>query len=121
MTGFFLYVHVITILLNMGYAFSITQALSPAFGALFYYCGILISKSKRNWFIGIRTPWTMSSDSVWNKTHKLGGKLFRAAGILSFVGIVLYDYAIIFILVPVISFSVLLVAYSYVEYRKGEK
>lgn len=119
--GFFLYVHAITILLNMGYAFSINQALSPAFGALFYYCGILISKSKRNWFIGIRTPWTMSSDNVWRKTHKLGGKLFRAAGVVSLAGIVLYDYAIFFMLVPVIAFSVMLVAYSYLEYKKGEK
>lgn len=121
MMGFFLYIHAITILLNMGYAFSINQALSPAFGALFYYCGILISNAKRNWFIGIRTPWTMSSDSVWNKTHKLGGKLFRVAGVVSLAGIVVYDYAIIFMLVPVIAFSVLLVAYSYVEYRKEKK
>ncbi|MEM1515464.1 MAG: SdpI family protein [Candidatus Bathyarchaeia archaeon] len=42
--------------------------------------GILCEDSKRNWFIGIRTPWTLSSDRVWEKTHRLGGKLFKTAG-----------------------------------------
>lgn len=40
-------------------------------------------KIKPNYFIGIRTPWALESEAVWNKTHRLGGKVFIAMGILS--------------------------------------
>jgi len=119
--AFLLYVSLLTIFWNMGIRFSITQLLSPAFGALFYACGILISKAKRNWFIGIRTPWTLSSDRVWDKTHAIGGKLFRIAGILALIGIVLPGIAFILLLGPILLITVYLVVYSYLEFRKEEK
>jgi len=93
----------------------------PAMAALFYYCGILVENAKRNWFIGIRTPWTLSNEKVWEKTHKLGGKLFKAAAIIILFGIVLKGYALLFILVPVIFVSFYLIVYSYVEYQKEVK
>jgi len=54
---------------------------------LFFYVSVLLKHTKRNWFIGIRTPWTLSNDKVWDKTHKLGSQLFLISGILSFIGI----------------------------------
>ena len=118
--AFLLYVSLLTILWNLGIRFSITQLLSPAMGALFYACGILIGKAKRNWFIGIRTPWTLSSDRVWDRTHAIGGKLFKIAGILAFIGIVLPGIAFILMLGPILLITVYLVVYSYLEYRKEE-
>jgi len=61
------------------------QMMVPALGILFYYCGILIENAKRNWFIGIRTPWTLSNEKVWERTHKIGGKLFKIAGLIAFL------------------------------------
>jgi uncharacterized membrane protein len=90
----------------------------PALGILFYYCGILIENTKRNWFIGIKTPWTLSSEVVWNKTHKIGGKLFKVVGIIAFLGIIFPNYAFFLILFPVIAVSIYTVIYSYFEYRK---
>ena len=119
--AFLLYVSLITILWNLGFRFNITQLLSPAMGALFYACGILIGKAKRNWFIGIRTPWTLSSDRVWDRTHAIGGKLFRIAGILALIGIVLPGIAWLFLLGPILLFSAYLVVYSYLEYRREER
>jgi uncharacterized membrane protein len=87
-------------------------------GLLFYYTGVLCEKSKRNWFIGIRTPWTLSSDKVWEKTHKIGGKLFKIAGIIAILGALTPEYAIILILIPVISAVGYTIAYSYFEYQK---
>jgi uncharacterized membrane protein len=87
---------------------------------LFYYLGILVENAKQNWFIGIRTPWTLSSEKVWNKTHKIGGKLFKVAGLIAFAGILFQDYAIYFVLVPVILIAVYLVIYSYFEYQKSK-
>ena len=98
-----------------------SQALSPAFGMLFYYLGILTQNAKRNWFIGIRTPWTLSSDVVWDKTHRIGGKLFKAAGIIALLGALIPQYAIFFILVPVISIVAFSFVYSYVEYSRQNK
>lgn len=114
---FMLYVYLLTILWNLGTKFNMGQMLMPAFGLMIYYCGVLMQNAKRNWFIGIRTPWTLSSEAVWNKTHQLGGRLFKIAGVLAFLGIFIPKYAFFFILVPVIGFSAFLFLYSYIKYR----
>jgi uncharacterized membrane protein len=115
---FLLYVSLLVIAWNTGVRFDIAQVLSPAFGVLFYASGILIGKAKRNWFIGIRTPWTLSSDRVWDKTHAIGGKLFRLAGVLALIGIILPGIAFFLILGPILIVTGYLVVYSYLEYRK---
>jgi uncharacterized membrane protein len=115
---FLFYVYFLTIFYNLGIRFNMSQYTVPAFGVLFYYCGVLIEKTKRNWSIGIRTPWTLSSDKVWDKTHRLGGKLFKIAGVLAFLGVIFPNYAFFFIIFPVIAVAIYTVVYSYLEYRK---
>jgi uncharacterized membrane protein len=121
MLSFLFYLYVLTLLWNMGARFNMTAALAPAFGVLFYYSGILLKNAKMNWFIGIRTPWTLSSERVWDKTHQRGGFLFKAAGFISLAGFFFPDYAIVFMIGPVLVFSLYLVLYSYMEYRKEKK
>lgn len=118
---FLFYLYLLTILWNVGMKFSMTQFLAPAFGVLFYYCGVLIEKAKRNFFIGIRTPWTLSNDKVWDKTHAVGGKLFKLVGVIALFGVFLPDYAIWLMLVPVIIVSLVIVVYSYFQYRMETK
>lgn len=115
---FLFYIYLLTIFWNLGKRFDIGQFIAPALGILFYYSGILIKNAKRNWFIGIKTPWTLSSDNVWNKTHKIGGKLFKIAGAIAFCGIFFPSYAIFFVLIPVILFTIYIIIYSYFEYQK---
>jgi uncharacterized membrane protein len=115
---FLFYLYLLTILWNFDNKFSMNQVLSPAFGILFFYCGILIEKVKRNWFIGIKTPWTLSNEKVWDKTHQLGGKLFKIVGIIAFLGIIFPNYTFFLILFPVIAVSIYTVVYSYFEYQK---
>jgi uncharacterized membrane protein len=90
-------------------------------GLLFFYIGILLENAKRNWFIGIRTPWTLSSEKVWNKTHKLGSKMFKISGIIVLIGFLFQKYVTYFILIPTLFVAFYLVIYSYVEYRKEKK
>lgn len=116
-----LYIHIITLSINLGINLDLAQFLSPALAILFYAVGILLSKAKRNFFIGLRTPWTLSSEIVWNKTHKLGAKLFKCAGIICLLGIILPAYAIFFIIIPIIFFSIWMVIYSFLEYSKLKK
>jgi len=118
MIAFLFYIHLLTVFWNIGIRFNMTQLMMPALGILFYYCGILIENAKRNWFIGIRTPWTLSSEVIWNKTHKIGGKLFKLAGMIAFLGIFFPKYAILFVIIPVISVAVYTIVYSYFEYQK---
>ena len=115
---FLFYIYILSLLWNFDIRFNLVQLLSPAFGILFYYAGVLIKNAKRNWFIGIRTPWTLSNEKVWNKTHHLGAKLFKTCGILSFIGVLSPEYAIGLILVPIIVCTLYVLVYSYVEFRK---
>ena len=112
------YVYLLTIFWNIGIRFNMVQPLAPAMGILFYYIGILIENAKRNWFIGIRTPWTLSSEKVWEKTHKIGGKLFKIAGVIAFIGVFFQRYVLFFILVPIILVAAYTIVYSYFEYQK---
>lgn len=115
---FLFYLYILTVLWNLGMRFNMSAFMTPAMAGLFYYCGIMIENAKPNWFIGIRTPWTLSSENVWNRTHRLGGRLFKAAGLISLLGILAGDFAIFFVLVPIIAVSFYLVLFSYFEYKK---
>jgi len=117
-TAFLFYVYLLTIFWNIGIKFNMSQLMTPALGILFYYCGVLIENTKRNWFIGIKTPWTLSNEKVWDKTHKIGGKLFKIIGIIAFLGIFLPKYAVLFVLIPVILTVIYTVTYSYFEYQR---
>lgn len=118
---FMFYLYTLTLLWNFGRTFSMVLFLSPAFAVLFYYVGTLLEHTKRNWFIGVRTPWTLSSDAVWDKTHKIGAFLFKACGVISLLGILFPNFAVFFVLIPVLFAALYLVAYSYFEHEKEVK
>jgi uncharacterized membrane protein len=115
---YMLYVYVGTMIWNLGYRFDFTQLLLPAMAVLFFFIGVLLEKAKRNYFIGIRTPWTLANDEVWDRTHKLGGMLFKVAAVVSLVGIFFPDLAMWFIMVPIISVSAVTIVASYIYYRR---
>ncbi|MEM2955005.1 MAG: SdpI family protein [Candidatus Nanoarchaeia archaeon] len=118
---FLFYIFILTILWNLGFVFNIFLFILPLVSLLFYFCGILIENAKRNWFVGIRTPWTLSSEKVWDKTHKLGGKMFKISSLICMVGVLFLDYAIFFVLTPVIVSLAYLIFYSYFEFTKENK
>ncbi len=66
----------------IGYNIPISSVVPTMVGILFVIIGNYMSKIKSNWFVGIRTPWTLSSEEAWNKTHRLGGKIFILGGLL---------------------------------------
>ncbi len=115
---FLFYIYLLTVFWNIGIRFNMGRLVMPALGILFYYVGILVENAKRNWFIGIRTPWTLSNEVVWDKTHKIGGKLFKLAGIGAFLGIAFPRCAIFLVIIPIISAVVYPPIYSYFEYQR---
>jgi len=88
-------------------------------GLLFVTLGNYLGKTTRNFFLGIRTPWTLASDEVWRRTHRLGGWMMVAAGIalvvMGFAGA--SEAALIVVLVAVVLVPVV---YSFFSYRAIE-
>ncbi len=118
---YLLAIQVQIILWSLGYPVSPNLTFPVLFGVLFIYLGFLLEHAEPNWFVGIRTPWTMSSVTVWKKTHETGGKLFRIAGAVSILGVFAGGFALWFILAPVLAVSLYTLVYSYVEFQKEQR
>lgn len=101
-----------------GFEMNITYFVVPLFSLLFIIMGVMIPKLKRNWFIGIRTPWTIHSDAVWSDTHKFSGKAFITAGTISFLGALVPSYAFVIFITAVLTASAISVVYSYFSFKK---
>jgi len=115
---FLFYIHSLSLLYNLGMIRNIILWIIPIFAALSFYLGFLMKKNRPNWFIGIRTPWTLTSDHVWYKTHNLASKLFAASGFIILIGLLLPALAIFLMVIPLLLITLYLCVYSYIEYHK---
>lgn len=88
-------------------------------GVLFIIIGNYLSKVPKNFFLGIRTPWTLSSDKVWYKTHRLGSWIFVVAGILTLFG-GLFNWPMLSVLIILSVAGFIPVIYSLIIYKKIE-
>ncbi|MDI6799527.1 MAG: SdpI family protein [Actinomycetota bacterium] len=116
--AFLFLVYAYSLLWNIGIEIDINILMPVAIGLLIFYSSVLIEHAKPNWFIGIRTPWTLSSDEVWEKTHKLGGRLSKVAGLISAFGVLFKDFAFFIVIIPVTLVSIYSIPYSFFEYQK---
>ncbi len=118
MTLFFLLMHVLTILAGLGVSFNMTIVLIPAVSVVMIGIGFVLDKTKPNWFLGIRTPWTMSSPNVWEKTHRLGGLLFKIGGVVLLAGMAFSPQTGFLLMIGLIlAITLVTVVYSYFAYR----
>jgi uncharacterized membrane protein len=93
------------------------------FAGIFLFFGLMgnvLGKVRRNFYIGIRVPWTLASDKVWNDTHRLGAWVMVAAGVIGFLLTVLGAPIWVPIIVLVGSMVIPLV-FSFVHYKALEK
>ncbi|MFC4357323.1 SdpI family protein [Halobium salinum] len=116
--AYLLVVHAALVAFNLGYPVDVTQLILAAVGVLLFYAGVVLNHVEPNWFVGIRTPWTLSDDRVWDRTHRLGAPLFKLCGVLALVGLLFGEYAVYFVLVPVLATAAVTVVYSYVLYER---
>jgi uncharacterized membrane protein len=117
---FFLAVQMMILLWALGIPISPNILFPVLVGVLFFYIGILLDHTEPNWFVGIRTPWTLSSETVWRKTHKRGALAFKIAGVFMVSGILIQDYVIYLVLALGIGVAAYTVVYSYQEYQKEQ-
>jgi uncharacterized membrane protein len=119
LVSFMSIVAVLVLLEARGLDVRINEMIIFGTGLLFVIIGNYLGKVRKNFFIGIRTPWTLASDEVWNRTHRLGGRLFMLSGVIIWLGALLrlpltwtVGVAVGLVLIPVV--------YSYFLYRKIE-
>lgn len=113
--------------------FVITESLRPgtldvqvfvtvAVGILLAVCGNLMPKFKHNYFIGIRTPWTLASETVWYRTHRLCGVLWVVGGLVIVLSAFLPAAASVPVLLAAIAVLVLVpYVMSYVFFRREQE
>jgi uncharacterized membrane protein len=124
--GLFAYLHAIVLLVTWQH---VTKAAHPIdigrtmFAGMFLalaLIGSVLGKVRRNPYMGVRVPWTLASDRVWDDTHRLAAWCFVCGGLLAFV-ILVVGLSLAF------SFAVMIVAvaipviYSFVDYKRLER
>jgi uncharacterized membrane protein len=97
------------------------RVLPIGIGILLVLIGNLLPRARPNWFVGIRTPWTLSSDRVWEKTHRIGGRVFVAGGILILLSALGPPRLSSIVLVTVIVLcTATVLIYSYAEWKREQ-
>ncbi len=114
-----LIVHALLVFAALGHEVNMGSGVIITIGLLFMVIGNYLGKIRSNFMIGIRTPWTLSSELAWNKTHRLGGKLFMLTGGLMIVAGLLGQFNLAFIvtMVGAVGLSIGLAIYSYFVWR----
>jgi uncharacterized membrane protein len=116
---FNLVIQLLTTAYALGAQVNISLVISLAVSVLFIFLGNYLGKLRRNFWAGIRTPWTLASDIVWERTHRLGGWLFVLVG---FIGLITSFFPplrlVVGLLVPLIVVVIILTLYSYIAYQR---
>ncbi len=89
--------------------------------AMLLYMGNYLGKLRRNFWAGVRTPWTLVSDTVWERTHRFAGWLFVGTGIIGIVLSFIPPIRIWGVVSLIVLDVVLAYIYSYVIYQRLEK
>ncbi len=112
-------IHVAAVLAATGRSVNIGLIVSLAVGGLFVVVGNFLGKTRSSWIFGIRTPWTLSSELAWTRTHRLGGYLFMLLGVAVIAAALLAPGGVpaFLLLGGVVVLVPLLFAYSYLVWR----
>jgi uncharacterized membrane protein len=81
-SGLFAYLHGVLLWNTLHPVVGFTKPFSFGFFLFFALLGNVLGKTRKNFWIGVRTPWTLADDRVWNQTHRLAGWIFVAYGVL---------------------------------------
>jgi uncharacterized membrane protein len=117
--GFMGVVHVVVLGSALGWPIDITTVVIAGVGILFMILGNLMPRARSNFIFGIRTPWTLSSDTVWTRSHRVGGYTMVAAGLLTAVSAFIdspWRFVIVFASLTVAA--IVPIVYSYILWSR---
>ncbi|KIQ93933.1 Immunity protein sdpI [Anoxybacillus thermarum] len=111
--------HVVTLAYNIGFHVQVDVVVPIGVGVLFVVLGNYMPKIKSNYFFGIRTPWTLEDEEVWQKTHRVGGKVFVMMGVLIMLTVFATSvWRFTFLVIIVLVGTMYLFIQSYIFSRK---
>lgn len=110
--------HIFSLGNALGWPIPVSQVLGLGLGALLMLLGSHLTRVRQNWFLGIRTPWTLSSEKSWRETHRLGGRLLAAGGaLLILVALITGNLPAWAVVIGVVVPTVVSLVYSYIVWR----
>lgn len=105
--------------LALGAEFSITSVMVAAMGLMFAAIGNYLPKCRMNHTIGIKVPWTYTSEDNWNATHRFGGRVWMIGGLVMILSAFIPgELGVVIMIVSVFVLVIIPIVYSYVYYRK---
>ncbi len=117
--GVQLVLHAAILAVALGRHVPIATVAVVSIGVLLIVTGSVLPLTHSNFFVGIRTPWTLSSDTVWTRTHQVGGYTMTAAGLVVLLSAALPGRArVVVMLIAVIAGVLVPVVYSYVVWAR---
>jgi len=112
-------VHVLVLGYNLGWNVNFSAVIGIGLGSLFILLGNLLTRVRPNWILGIRTPWTLSSDRSWRETHRIGGYAFVVVGLATLVTGLAWPRVVHIVMASGIAITVLLsVGWSYFAWKR---
>ncbi|MBC7853737.1 MAG: SdpI family protein [Pirellulaceae bacterium] len=124
LTAMFVYLHGLLVWAAWSGQVDITRAMLAGMLIMFSLLGNVLGKVRRNYYVGVRTPWTLASERVWNDTHRLAARMFVGAGIIGLLAVVLpvpVAAAIISVVVLLMAAGLVPAVYSLVLYKRLQK
>lgn len=119
LVGFMAVMEVLTLGIALGWPLDMGEAMWPLLGLLFVALGNYLPRVRPNWYLGVRTPWTLASDAVWRDTHRLAGWAFVAAGLLTAGAMFLPVHARPYVgMTALLLAAVVPLAYSFLRWRR---
>ena len=118
--AFLAVIYATTLLAGLGIAVDVARIIGCLTGLLFIGIGNELGRVTPNFFVGVRTPWTLADPEVWRKTHRVAGRAMVIAGFVVLVSAVLLPIAwlAMVILASTLGFAVVAVGYSYVTWQQ---
>lgn len=119
---FLIAIHWAVIGISVGFKINISMYIRIGLGILFIILGNRMGQIRPNYLLGIKTPWTLHSETVWKKTHKFGGIVFIVVGVIQMLAVFIRGSKgnyVSFISIALLLISITL--YSYLAYAREQK
>jgi uncharacterized membrane protein len=117
--GFMTALHAVVLLTGLGMVLNVSLIVQLGVSLLFIALGIIMAQIEPNYFVGIRTPWTIADEDVWRLTHRASAKVWISAGFVSLIASFIPVQAASYVmLAAILSATIFSVVYSYIVYRR---
>jgi uncharacterized membrane protein len=119
---FFAVMHVLTLGAALGLVGDVTRWVVALLGLMMVVLGNYLPRVRSNWWMGVRTPWTLENERVWRDTHRLAGRTFLAGGLVAMLAALLPPATRFWVGMGALMVGAMVpVVYSYVLWRREVK